>query len=450
MDFRSFVELLEREGELLRIKEEVDPKWEISGVLREMDRRRGPAVLFEKIKGYEARAAGNLLGSRRRLALAFGVPEGEVLEAYKMRRERLIPPRVESGGAKGIRRERNPGADLLKILPVPIWSERDAGPYITAGVILARSPKTGMLNMGIHEISALGGGELAAVVGTPPLSLFLAEAESLRRPLEAAIIIGPPIPMLLASCAPAPGVSKLDIAGGIAGEPLILTRAEVVDLPVPEEAEIIIEGRILPEREVEAGPFGDMTRYYFSYPAKIFRAELISVREDFIFHALHPQGEEGRALIQPFWSLEIERILQNLFPEVRRAKLLPGMLCDLLLISIEKRADSSPRAVLAAALTLFPSIKFAAIFDEDVDLEDGFEILRALLTRTDPQRDLLILLNLPGSDLDPVLRTRGAVGKVGIDATVPMKERERFAEALPPAEILKRTRSLVEKLLRGG
>jgi len=223
IDLRHFLGVLSRHGELLRVADEVDLRYEVCEFLRQADRACGPALSFERVKGHSMKVVGNLVGTKRRLALAFGLRnEDKLLEIYRKRRgARGKPRRVKDGPVKEVVLRNSKQVDL-NALPIPIYHEEDAGPYITCGILTAKDPETGLRSMGLHRLQVKDSRRLGIHLANPPISRFVAKAEENNRPLDVAISLGVHPILLLASIVSSP------MLGIIAGK---LTAAEAGQRP---------------------------------------------------------------------------------------------------------------------------------------------------------------------------------------------------------------------------
>ena len=220
-DLRYFLALLARNKELLSITDEVDPRFEVSELLRQFDRIRGPALLFENVKGHPIQLVGNLVGTKKRLALAFGLQsEEKLLETYRRRRARKVQPRRARGGpVRQVVIQDRRKIDLLA-LPMPTYHEGDGGPYITCGVAIAKDPASGLRSMGLHRLHIKGRRKMGIHLSNPPIARFAAEAERNNQPLDVGISLGIHPIILLASIVSSPGEDKLAIASSLLGNPI--------------------------------------------------------------------------------------------------------------------------------------------------------------------------------------------------------------------------------------
>jgi len=312
IDLRHFLGVLSRHGELLRVADEVDLRYEVCEFLRQADRARGPALSFERVKGHSMKVVGNLVGTKRRLALAFGLrSEDKLLETYRKRRGAGAKPRrVKDGPVKEVVLRSGKQVDL-NALPIPIYHEEDAGPYISCGILTAKDPETGLRSMGLHRLQVKDSRHLGIHLANPPISRFVAKAEENNRPLDVAISLGVHPILLLASIVSSPTEDKVAIAGNLLGSPLALTKCETSDVDVPAHAEVVIEGKILPKVREPEGPFGETSGYYFSDQSHVIEVTAITHRKDPMLQALHPTSQEVALLCGPAGEAEIAQMLRE-------------------------------------------------------------------------------------------------------------------------------------------
>lgn len=445
-DLRHFLDLLKKNGELLSIGEEVDLRFEVSESLRQFDNIHGPALLFEKVKGHSMRIVGNLVGTRKRLALAFGLPsEEKLLETYQRRRVRKIEPkRVRSGPVKQIVIKEKRRVDLT-FLAIPTYHEGDGGPYITCGVLTSKSPVSGLRSMGLHRLQIKGKNRIGIHLSNPPISRFAAEAEKIGKPLDVAISLGVHPIILLASIVSSPSEDKVAIASSLLRNPIPLIRCETVDVEAPAYAEVIIEGKVLPNvREME-GPFGETSGYYFSDNSHVIEVTAITGRKDPIIQALHPTVHEVSLLGGPAGEAEIIQMLRGRGFAVEDLAISQSSNRTHVTLSLRKSHESDPRQLLHFLLSGVPYIKHAVVVDDDVNVHDPKDIEWALATRFQGDKDLVVITGLRGRSIDPSMKG-DLMTKVGIDATVPLASRERLRRINVPAEVKERVARMIGRL----
>ncbi|MBI2881838.1 MAG: UbiD family decarboxylase [Candidatus Tectomicrobia bacterium] len=457
-DLRSFLKHLQAVApeELRRVRREVSRDWEPIAVIAKMDREgMYPAVLFERVRGFEFPVVANLLASRRKFALALQTTEERVTEVLAERRGRSIPPLpVGTGPVKEVKHI-GEEADL-RPLPILLHHERNDAPYITLGVLVAKDPETGACNLGIYRHKLLDRNRLGVYYSWGKRLQYIHRKAELRdEPLECAIILGMHPAFCIASQAQASGEDddEYEVAGGLLGEPLELVKCETVDVEVPAHAEIVIEGRILPHARQREGPFGEYHRYYGQIvDAPEMEVTAITHRRDAIYHnvgdyvemvVLNSLTKEGHLL----------RELRRVMPTVRAVRIpLSGVMYHAY-IQMEKVNEGDAKNVLMAALTRTPYLKTAFAFDGDVDIFDEDEVLWALSTRVVPDRDVFWVPGARGNRLDPTTYTLtrlardGMVTKMGVDATAPLGYQDAFPRRarIPGAETLR-----LEALLGAG
>lgn len=447
-DLRSFLDLLKKNGELLSIGDEVDPKFEVSEILRQLDRVGGPALLFEKVKGSSIRIVGNLVGTRKRLGLAFGLQSDEkLLETYQKRRARKIAPRrVRSGPVKKVIIKGDRNVDL-NALPIPIYHEGDGGPYITCGILTAKDPLSGGRSMGLHRLHVKGPKRMGVHLTNPPISRFAAEAERNGKPLDVAISLGVHPVILLASIVSSPSEDKLAIASSLLGGPISLVKGETVDAEAPADAEVVIEGKILPNTREKEGPFGETSGYYFSDDSHVIEVTAITSRESPTIQALHPTVHEVSLLGGPAGEAEMIRMLRERGFRVTDLAISPSSNRTHVALSLHKSHESEPRQLLHFLLSGVPYIKHAVVVDDDVNVHDAEDIEWAAATRFQGDQDLVVIPDMKARTIDPSKKEGNLMTKVGLDATVPLPLRDRFKRIGVPLQVREKVARMVPQLL---
>lgn len=415
-DLRSF--LADLGDDLLHVRDEFDPRFEIAAVLRSLP-AGAPAALFENVRGYAgARVAGNLFGARRRVARAFGTSEERLAQTWLANKQRAIAPVVARHAPVQQIVHESPD-DLLALLPILTHHEKDGGPFITTGVLLCTDPVTGRRGMGIHRLMVKGGGRLGVLLANPPLSQFHANAEAAGQPLEVAIALGLEPATLLASVVRSgpQGPDKMAIAGGLRGAPVELARALTVNVEVPARAEIVIEGRILPGVREAEGPFGENTGYYFTNVSPVIQIAAVTHRDNFIYPGLCPWSGDVDTLLSLAAGTELLGQLQTLVAGVVDLDLVGGTAGFSAAIAVRGCPRHEVRRLVMLALNLDKRLKTVTVVDDDVDLRDPREIAWAMATRYLPERDTVILGGAEGYVIDPSSAGSGAGSKAGFIAT---------------------------------
>jgi 2,5-furandicarboxylate decarboxylase 1 len=448
LDLRHFLDLLKKNGELLSVTDEIDLRFEVSELLRQFDRIQGPALLLERIKDHSMKIAGNLVGTKRRLALAFGLRSDEkLLETYRKRRiSNIRPRRVKDGPVKEVIIREARKVDLNS-LAIPTYHQDDGGPYITCGILTAIDPDTGLRSMGLHRLQVKGSKRLGVHLSNPPISTFVAKAEKNNRSLDVAISLGVHPIILLASIVSSPTEDKLAIASSLLGSSLTLTRCETSNVDIPAHAEAVIEGKVLPNvRELE-GPFGETSGYYFADQSHVIEVTAITHRKDPILQALHPTVQEVSLLGGPAGEAEIIRMLREKGFGVLELALTASSNRTHVILSLRKNHQSEPKQLLHFLLAGVPFIKHAVVVDDDVNIHDPLDVDWAIASRFQGDEDLVIIPNLRARSIDPSRKEGLLTAKVGIDATVPITERQRFKRISVPVEVKEKVAKKIALLM---
>ncbi|MDO9534904.1 MAG: UbiD family decarboxylase [Bacillota bacterium] len=421
VDLRSFLSELKKRGELLEVGEEVDTHFEITAVLKEvLGEQGGPAVLFGNVRDYPGRSVtGNLLASRKKMAMALGCEVEELRDTYIKKRFESLDPVMWDGPAPAQEIVVDNVPDLLSLLPAPFFHQGDAGHYMTAGVLIGKDPLTNELNMGIHRLQLKGKNRLGIFLSNPPLSDYFHRAEQEGKPMQVAVALGlHPAELLAAAVSLKQGMkSKVHLAGGLAGRPVPLVKAKVIDMMVPALAEIILEGQLLPGVREDEGPFGESSGYYFKAVSPIMEVQAVTYRKEPILSVIPPWGIETDIILSVFSGGELWQELHRLIPGVLDVSFLPGSLTFQGVIKVAKSVSRTEiRRLIHLALNLDRRLKHVIVVDEDVDIHNSREVLWALGTRFQGSRDLVCLQELEGYVIDPSTED-GKITKIGFDAT---------------------------------
>lgn len=459
-DLREYIEALERHGKLQRIKKEVDKDWEVSAVTRylfnSVPESKRPALLFERIRGFEAPLVLGILGGSREIyALAMNTTvDGISAKWQQALANPLMPVLVDDGPCKE-KVYLGDEVDLFS-LPVPVWTPgHDAGPYITAGCVITKDPETGIRNVGTYRIQIKDKHHVAMWVNFHQHARKHVELNNQRdSSTPVAIVLGADPSVGLVSVSKINyGVDELAVAGGIRGEQLKIVRCETIDLEVPATAEIVLEGEIPPNSLEEEGPFGEFTGYMgakaMSYPVEI---KCITTRTNPIYHAFFSQmpPSESSCIRAIGWEEAIRtHLIKVLGLPVRDVHLLEaGGSMAYLAISMKVEKPGQVRQAIMGAWSVQPTVgKITVVVDEDIDIRDYFALNWALSFRVQPQKDVFIVDQLSAVDLDPsqaaydipqLDESRRVSSKMGIDAT---KKHEFPPVALPPRDLMEKVES---------
>ena len=451
-DLRSFVAAYERAnpGEVVRIAEPVSIEHDVMAVVLEYERRRRwPVLLFEKVTGYDIPIVCNVVASRRALACALGVDERSLAGEYARRIKEYQKPVVVADPPFRRRVVTGDAVDL-DALPIPSYFPGDAGRYLTAGLLVARDPDTGVETEGYHRFQVKGKQRMGVSLHSRRRMFeYQRRAEAKGRPLPCAVVLGVhPLVSMGSLAYPPAEVGKFEVVGGLFGEPLEIAPCLTSDLHVPAAAEIVIEGEILPGVREPEGPFGEFTGYFSRRSTEhVFVAKAIATRERPWFQSIG-SGRAGDHIttLGLIREAEIWNALSRAIPNVRGVHVpLSGASAFTAYVAITQGRPGEAKHVIPIVLGVDHYLKLVVVVDEDIDVFDESDVLWAVATRMQPDRDLLTISGSLGALLDPSADELGVTAKLGIDATRPFGQ--PFAEKLVmPPEKMAWARALVERL----
>jgi UbiD family decarboxylase len=429
MDLRTLIEKLAAQDELLTVQKEVDPRFELAAVVSKIQKGENKAVLFERVKGSQLPVLANLFGTYGRVGLVMGCTKREVVRVIgeKLRET----PFVKAASKRG--RKTVDVTELGQQLPIATHYEKDAGPYITGGVILAKDPDTGIHNLSYHRMQWTGGGELRFRI-TPGhhLGIYFEKAERENRNLDAVVLIGaPPAVMLSAAFGLPYDWDELQVAGTLQGNPVELTACETVALEIPSDTSIAIEGQILHHVRKPEGPYGDWQGNYIPVTENhVFQAKTITLGSDPFYYTMFSGSPEDVVLIGMPVAVSMYRNVKTVVPTVADAACWPFLFYGV--VQIKKKAKGQgKKAALAALGTDMEWMKYVIVVDEDVDIYRPEDVLWAMATRCSPERDIITIPGVPSFSRDP---HRMHWGRVIFDATVPFGLEKEFERKKVPME----------------
>ena len=420
-DMRGLLDHLEANGELLRIKKPVPPKY-MHTLLSKSDQ----AVLFENVADYGMSVVGGLIGSRRRLALGLASDEKVLGRVFMDALERPIPAEIVPDGPVQEVVKVGDEVDLTEI-PIPFQHRKDGGPYISAGIAVCKDEE-GRRNVGCYRLMYRTPNETGIDLVSPSDMRFTYQRALDRgEPLPIAIALGTGIPEILSAAYKAPpGFDEFAVAGGLYGEPVQLTKCATLDLEVPASAEIVLEGEISADGwTIDEGRYGDFTGHQCSIRWNpVFKVKAITHRKDPIFQTVFMPWENDWLEAPPMEAAGW-RALREASVQTTAVYSTPASCCYWhLFASIKKRPGEGKNALLA--LMALHAVKLVIVTDDDVDITDWMDLERALAFRVRPDEDVIIVSGARGKHLDPTLRAsqlpKGSLpttSKMGIDATIP-------------------------------
>ncbi|WP_243039061.1 UbiD family decarboxylase [Dyella sedimenti] len=450
-DLRSFLDHLERERQLLRVMESVDPHLESTALSLRALREDGPALLMENPTGSHHALLGNLFGHRRRIELALaGRPLaslrelGQLLASIKEPRwpaslrqalahwpefAQLAHVAPRSLLEAAFEHETLQGGEIdLARLPIQHCWPGDAGRLITFGLVVTRGTRQERQNVAIYRQQVIGRNRV--IMRWLPhrggaLDYQDWQTTHPERPFPVLVAIGADPATLLAAVAPVPdSLSEYEFAGLLRGDRTRTWRSGLTGLDAPAGAEILLEGFIHPHDTALEGPFGDHTGYYNAQAEfPVFTIERMRLRRGAIYHGSYmgrAPHDEPSVLAMALNDVFVP-ILQKVFPEIEDFYL-PPEACSyrIAVVSIRKQYAGHARRVMMGVwsyLRQFSYTKFVIVTDADIDVRDWSQVIWALSTRVDPARDAMMVENTPIDYLDFASPAAGLGSKLGIDAT---------------------------------
>lgn len=417
-DLRHWLDILAGSGRLAVARPGVKLRFELAAIAKTLDGRQ--ATLFPRPDGHPVPVISGLTSDRGWMAEAMGVGNDGLLATFQEAALNPLPWREVASAP--VQEVVHRDVDLPRLLPIPVHNELDSAPYITAGLLVSRNPKSDAQNVTIHRLQLSGRNRLGVLLLPRHTLRFFQMAETDGADLPIAIAIGVDPLTLLASQAIAPlDFDELTIAGALHGRPLEVVKCLTSDVRVPANAEIVLEGRILARvREME-GPFGEFPQYY-SEPAEqhVIEIDAVTHRKQPIFHTILGGGIEHLLLGGIPREATIMAHLKRSFPGVRDVHLSRGGTCRYHLnVQLEKRFEGEGKNVIMGAFGAHYDIKHVVVVDTDVDIHDQTQVEWAIATRFQADRDTIIVSEAQGSRLDPSSRN-GVSAKMGFDATIPL------------------------------
>lgn len=435
MSLRECLTRLEKHGELVRIRREVDRTFELSAVAKKLD--GGPAVLFENVRGFSIPVLVGTEGTKDRVAGNLGVKRTALIDHFARAIGSPIPwTRVSDGPVKA--RVLRPPFDIGTVLPVPHHYEKEPAPFITGGMVVARDPDSGVLNASYQRMQLKGGTRCGMYVQPRHLLQIVSKNLAKGGGTEVAVICGMDTAVRLASATWGANIPlELDefaIAGGLRGSGLEMVRCETVDVDVPADAEVVIEGEILPDVLEPEGPMAEFTGVYGGTEKKhVFEARAILMRDDAIYHDILPFASEHHLMLGLPYEGVLYRYVKAVIPGLEDVHITPGGCGKFLaVLAIRKRHDGDAKNAILCAFGAIRDIKIVMAVDTDIDIGNPKEIQFALATRVQGDRDIFMIPGAKGNELDPIQDVYDSITKIGIDATKPLARAERFELARIP------------------
>jgi UbiD family decarboxylase len=413
LGFRSFLETLEKNGELTRISKAVSTEYEMAGVIEALGEK---PVFFENVKESGIPVVGGLLSSKELIGRALNLKKEHLLHNLSSAIENPLPPEIVANGE--CQEVVEPAVDLTT-LPIMRYTEKDGGKYIASAVSIVRDPELGR-NMCFHRLMLIGKNRFVArIVEERGTDTALKKAGG---ELDIAICLGNSTAVLLAAATSLPkGVDELGMANAL--EQTELVKCKTIDLEVPKDCEIVLEGRIIKEKAAE-GPFLDTTGTIDKIRQQpVIEIKCVTHRKKPIYQTLLPGRHEHQFLMgmpkEPTIFNAVNKVC-----ECRDVYITPGG-CSWLhaVVQIKKQNPDDGKKAITAAFEGHKSLKHCVIVDDDINIYEPNDVEWAIATRFQADKNAVILPNQPGSSLDPsgdlTEGKKARTCKMGLEATIP-------------------------------
>jgi phenylphosphate carboxylase beta subunit len=462
-DLRDYIAKCEEEGQLKRIKAEVDWNLELSHIAKLNEEKKGPALLFENVKGYKTPVITSTCTTTERLSIIMGMPTKSSLvdlmrEWVKMGEKKIPPKWVETGPCKE-NTMKGDEIDLFKF-PVPKFFPKDGGRYFgTAHFVVTKDPETGWVNVGTYRLQLLD----KNILGTQFIKgkhsdIMLKKYQAMKKPMPVAVVVGcDPLLFIMGASRFSAFESEYDMAGSIRGEPIEVVKCETNDLPVPATAEIVVEGEVDADKTLPEGPFGEYTGYYSGVGTdqrNFIKVNRVTFRNNPIFMST----TVGRAVTDTHMTLALaygsslwQQLVAMKIPGIKAVYCPPEAAGRFIaIISLKQMYPGHTDQVLTAAISTEMGaygLKTVIAVDDDIDPWDIPRVMYALAFRFQPNRSQVIKRGR-STPLDPSLPidSRWITGRLLLDATIPYDWKEKPVQIALDPEMVKKVQGRWKEL----
>jgi UbiD family decarboxylase len=415
-------------NELETVSGKVDPKFELAAVAKAVQRSGEKAVLFKDVGGTDYPVIANIYGSHTRLKQMIGAGDKTFCERWIELTDACIANR-EIDVRSYVDNSDEFDTVTLSDLPQITYHGKDGGPYFTSAIFLANDPDTGVPNLSFHRSMMISDTELRIRLGSShDLAKYQARAEEKGEVLEAVLILSCPPEIFLAACASLPkDASELNMAAAIRGSDIPMRKCKTIDLAVPAEADIVVEGRILPNIRRPEGPFGEFMGFYVPVGDNhVFEVTHVSARKNAVLHGLICGSTED---LRPLEAVTAAKVFSQV-PGVIDVCCKPNVMISI--IKLETQYEGHAKHALLSALgSSLDYNKVVIAVDEDVDIYDLDDVMWAYLTRGPADKRATILADIPGFYRD---EHKDHWGRLIIDATMPFHRKDDFRRKEIPGE----------------
>lgn len=429
MNFKDVLKKLEDNKRLARVKTEVDLKYEMAGISKEFEGRQ--VLLFEKLKGQKYPLSIGMFWNRDNLACIYDTTAEDLPFLFadavqSLSNNPVVPIVVENASAQEIIMEE----PNLHNLPIPILAEKDGGAYFDNCVVIAKDPDTGVRNTSIHRLMVTGKNRLGLLLDIGRhLRDYYERAEEKGVPLEITINNGVNPSYYIAAITPSSAapinVDELSVASALLKKPAELCKSKTINVEGIADAQVIIEAEILPYVREPEGPFGEVSGYYATQDDRwVVNVKAITHCKNPILSTLLPGKEVWNSV-----GLGVEpNIYQTLSKQVsglKKVYLSHGGSQYHAILQIDPPFNGMSKNAILAAFACYPALQMVTAVNSDVDIYDAEDVERAMVTRCDPAKDIIIINDALGHELNPVT-DNGIGAKMGFDCTYPIPKENKF------------------------
>ena len=440
-DLRGFLENVrqQRPSDIIDIAREVNPRYETTAILTKFEeKRRSPVLVFHRVAGSPYPLVTNLCGSTGRLALALGCRVPDTFKRYEEGCAAPVRPSLVTDAPVQEHVFRKKNIDLRR-LPQLVYHEGDTDrPYITAAIVVARDPESGVSNLSYHRLM---------IDGPSTTGIFMERGKHLdqifrkyvraKEAMPVAVFVGAhPVWSLGALYSGSAGVDEYDIVGGLLGEPLEVVPCLLDNrLRVPARAEFVLEGRIPPDERIDEGPFGEFTGYGSGrMKTPVLHVEAMTHRNEPIFQDIVSGRMEHLILPLPALHRRTFADAKRAAPNVTAVSLIAPLTAA---VALDKTDDEQPAKLIETLLSGDIYSKHIVVVDADVDVDDLRQVMTAVALHVQADRHVHIFPNEAGTPLDPSVTSEdGRTCKMGIDATRSLRPSRPITKNRVPPQVL--------------
>ena len=419
-DLRNYISQIKKIQGLKTVKTKVSTKYEIAGITAKMDGSH--SILFENVKDSNFRVVTNLVGSRKKFAIAVGGNENNIHERIVSAIKRAKKPKIVSRG----KFMENKSSDL-SCLPVITHFEKESGPFITSSIVYVENPETKKQNSSFHRMMPIDKNHFSIrMVEGRHLHRCFVNAKEHGEDLRVAVTVGVhPAISIAGAYQDEWGKDEINIANSLLNGKLTLSKTPIHGLNVPSNAEIVMEGRILSDRVHPEWMVEMLQTYDHKRSQPVFELDNLYFRNNPIFHDILSGYSEHRLLMGMPIESKLNGELKKFYRQTQKVSMTNGG-CNWLhaVVQIKKQKNSDPKKLIKKTFELHRSLKQVTIVDDDIDPNDATSVEYALATRFQADKDILLFKKVRGSSLDPSSdQKKLQTAKMGIDATRSLSKR---------------------------